>query len=215
MRFLYKEQKLVLWRQGLFFSFLCECVPCSYDATAAKSPLFEVNSIQFRGKEKFNLLSLVYVFQKKKNGFVRSHEKNSGETVRRLGTIMQSIFVPNQAPASAWIFGNSSVRVGTQGLFCPYLKTFVPPFLPTRLTAPGSPRMRKGPIIGILGRVVQSRVKITMVRAKFEFRYESLKSKFSFILFPCNLMIGFSKKNRENNPIKCFWTKEKETQVKI
>ena len=25
-------------------------------------------------------------------------------------------------PASAWIFGNSSVRVGTQGLFCPYLK---------------------------------------------------------------------------------------------
>ena len=55
-----------------------------------------------------------------------------------------------------------------------------------------------------LGRVVQSRVKITMVRAKFEFRHESLKSKVSFILFPCNLMIGCSKKNRENNPIKCF-----------
>ena len=36
--------------------------------------------------------------------------------------------MPNQEPASAWIFGNSSVRVGTQGLFCPYLKTFVPPF---------------------------------------------------------------------------------------
>ena len=34
------------------------------------------------------------------------------------------------------------MRVGTQGLFCPYLKTFVPPFLPTRLTAPESPRMR-------------------------------------------------------------------------
>ena len=49
--------------------------------------------------------------------------------------------MPNQEPASAWIFGNSSVRVGTQGLFRPYLKTFVPPFLPTRLTAPGSPRM--------------------------------------------------------------------------
>ena len=47
----------------------------------------------------------------------------------------------NQEPASAWIFGNSSVRVGTQGLFCPYLKTFIPPFLPTSLTAPGSPRM--------------------------------------------------------------------------
>ena len=58
-----------------------------------------------------------------------------------IGTIIQTLFVPNQEPASAWIFGNSSVRVGTQGLFCPYLKTFVPPFLPTRLTAPGSPRM--------------------------------------------------------------------------
>ena len=30
---------------------------------------------------------------------------------------------------------------GTQGLFRPYLKTFVAHFLPTRLTAPGSPRM--------------------------------------------------------------------------
>ena len=37
-------------------------------------------------------------------------------------------FVPNQEPGSAWSFGNSSVRVGTQGLFRPYLKTFVPPF---------------------------------------------------------------------------------------
>ena len=53
----------------------------------------------------------------------------------------KAVFVPNQEPASAWIFRNSSVRVGTQGLFRPYLKTFVLPFLPTRLTAPGSPRM--------------------------------------------------------------------------
>ena len=53
----------------------------------------------------------------------------------------KAFFVPNQEPASAWIFGNSSVKVGTQGLFHPYLKTFVPPFLPTRVTAPGSPRM--------------------------------------------------------------------------
>ena len=36
--------------------------------------------------------------------------------------------MPNQEPASVWMFGNSSVRVGTQGLFRPYLKTFVPPF---------------------------------------------------------------------------------------
>ena len=55
-----------------------------------------------------------------------------------------------------------------------------------------------------LGRVVQSRVKINRVRAKFEFRFESLKSKFSFILFTYNLMIGCSKKNRENYPGKCF-----------
>ena len=53
------------------------------------------------------------------------------------------------------------------------------------------------------------------VSAKFKFRYESLKSKFSFILFAYNLMIGCSKKNRENYPGKCFWTKEKETPVKM
>ena len=40
-----------------------------------------------------------------------------------------------------------------------------------------------------LGRVVQSRVKITGVSTKFEFRYESLKGKFSFILFAYKLMI--------------------------
>ena len=35
------------------------------------------------------------------------------------------------------------MRVGTQRLFRLYLKTFVALFLPARLTAPGSPRMRK------------------------------------------------------------------------
>ena len=38
------------------------------------------------------------------------------------------------------------------------------------------------------------------VSAKFELRYESLKSKFSLIHFAYNLMIGYSKKNRENYP---------------
>ena len=33
------------------------------------------------------------------------------------------------------------LRVGTQGLFRQCLKCFVAPFLPARLTAPGSPRM--------------------------------------------------------------------------
>ena len=36
--------------------------------------------------------------------------------------------MPNQEPVSAWIFENSSGRFGTQGLFHPYLKTFVPLF---------------------------------------------------------------------------------------
>ena len=55
----------------------------------------------------------------------------------------------------------------------------------------------------VLGRVVQSRVKITR-GAKFEFRYESLKSKSTFILFAYNLMIGCSIKNRENYRGNCF-----------
>ena len=50
--------------------------------------------------------------------------------------------MPNQEPAFTWPFGNGPVRVGTQGLFRLCLKTFVAPFLPAQLTAPGSPRMR-------------------------------------------------------------------------
>ena len=42
--------------------------------------------------------------------------------------------MPNQEPAFAWPFGNGPVRVGTQGLFRPCLKTFVAPFLLARLT---------------------------------------------------------------------------------
>ena len=67
----------------------------------------------------------------------RNRAKNSGETIRRLGTIIQSIFCAQSGAGIRY----SSVGVGTQGLVCPYLKTFIPPFLPTRLTAPGSPRM--------------------------------------------------------------------------
>ena len=47
--------------------------------------------------------------------------------------------MPNQESAFAWPFGNGPVRVGTQGFFRLCLKTSVAPFLPTRLTAPGSP----------------------------------------------------------------------------
>ena len=49
------------------------------------------------------------------------------------------------------------------------------------------------------GHVVQSWVKITRVSAKFEFRYESLRSKISIILFVDNLMF-------ENYTGKCLQT---------
>lgn len=48
-----------------------------------------------------------------------------------------------------------------------------------------------------LGQDVKSWVKIIQGCAKFEFKYESLKSKFRLIHFVLNLMNGYSKKNRE------------------
>ena len=74
---------------------------------------------------------------------VRTDEKNSGDSVRLLGTITQTIFVPNQEPAFAWPFGIGMVRVGTKGLFRPCLNTFFERFLPTRLTAPSFPRISR------------------------------------------------------------------------
>ena len=52
------------------------------------------------------------------------------------------------------------------------------------------------------------------VSAKFELGYDSLKRKFSLILFGHNLMIGYSKKNRENYPIVCD-KKEKKPELKF
>ena len=72
---------------------------------------------------------------------VRTHEKNSGETVRRLGNIIQSTFCAQSGAGIRLNFWKCPVRVGTQGLFRPYLKTFVPPFLLSQLTFPESPRM--------------------------------------------------------------------------
>ena len=65
-----------------------------------------------------------------------------------------------------------------------------------------------------LGWVVQSWVK-PKASARFEFRFESLKSISVLILFVYKLMIGSSKNNRENYPRKCFWAQEKETRVKF
>ena len=67
------------------------------------------------------------------------------------------------------------------------------------------------------GRVAQSWVKITPARvsAKFEFKYESLWSKYILTLFVNKLMIQCSMNIRENCLRKCFWTKEKGTRVKF
>ena len=47
-------------------------------------------------------------------------------------------------------------------------------------------------------------LRLPTVSAKFGLGYEGLKSKFSLILFAYNLMIGYSKKNRENYPREFF-----------
>ena len=69
---------------------------------------------------------------------VRTHEKNSGETVRRLGTIIQSIFCA-QSGASIRLTGlKLSGESWYPGAFPPVLGNFRA-FSQARLTAPGSP----------------------------------------------------------------------------
>ena len=58
-------------------------------------------------------------------------------------------------------------------------------------------------------------LRLPRVSARFEFRFESLKSISVLILFVYKLMIGSSKNNRENYPRKTFGTLEKETRVKF
>ena len=61
-------------------------------------------------------------------------QKNSGDAVRRLGTIIQSIFLPNQEPPFAWPFGHGVLSLDTQWFFRSCLETFVASFLPTLAT---------------------------------------------------------------------------------
>lgn len=66
------------------------------------------------------------------------------------------------------------------------------------------------------GHVVQSWVKITRVSAKFEFRYESLRCKFSFkILLVYNLMIGRSKKNSREKIVQENASDEKKKRPRL
>ena len=75
---------------------------------------------------------------------VRTQEKDSGEIVRRLGTIIQSIFCAQSAASIRLTVWKWSCESRYPGALRPCLKTFVAPFLPAQLTAPGSPRMFGG-----------------------------------------------------------------------
>ena len=76
------------------------------------------------------------------SGRVRTHEKNSGETVRRLGTIIQSIFCAQSGAGIHLNFWKWSGESRYPGALPPLLENFHPAFSPDWLTAPaGSPRM--------------------------------------------------------------------------
>ena len=73
---------------------------------------------------------------------VRTHEKNSGDAVRRLGPIIQSIFGAQSGASIRLTVRKWSGESRYPGPLPPMLdqKSFVAPFNPARLTAPGSPR---------------------------------------------------------------------------
>ena len=84
---------------------------------------------------------------------VRTHEKNSGDAVRRLGTIIQSIFCAQSGAGIRLNFWKWSGESRYPGALSPVMKTFVPPLLPTRPTAPGSPQPRsQGSLLPALSR---------------------------------------------------------------
>jgi len=116
---------------------------------------------------------------------VRTHEKNSRDAVRRLGTIIQSIFVPNQEPAFAWPFGNGrwkSVPRGSSacawklssGLF------FRPKWLPLGLRGCSLPRETE-----TTGKIT---LKLTLCKHKeINYRIPHFPSSFQSILFSYNI----------------------------
>ena len=78
-----------------------------------------------------------------------THEKNSGDAVRRLSTIIQGIFCAQSGASFRLTVCKWSGESRYPGAFPPVLeKTFVAPFLPTRLTSPGSPKMTRPPNFG-------------------------------------------------------------------
>ena len=51
---------------------------------------------------------------------VVTHHSTSGAVVRRLGRIIETIFLPNQEAALVEPFANGLIGVGSHGLFSPY-----------------------------------------------------------------------------------------------
>ena len=67
---------------------------------------------------------------------VRTHEKNSGETVRRLGTIIQSIFCAQSGAGIRLNFWKWSGESRYPGALPPILETFRPAFSPVPTDSP-------------------------------------------------------------------------------
>ena len=67
---------------------------------------------------------------------VRTHEKNSGETVRRLGTIIQSIFCTQSGAGIRLNFWKWSGESQYPGALSPVLENFRPAFSPDQTNCP-------------------------------------------------------------------------------
>ena len=70
---------------------------------------------------------------------VRTHKNNSGDAIRGLGTIIQSIFCAQPEASIRLTVWKWSGESQYPGAFPNVLKTFVAPLLQARLIAPGSP----------------------------------------------------------------------------
>ena len=80
---------------------------------------FDISSLSREIKMKASLARRTEQEWRWKSRRVRTHHSTSRVAVRRLGRIIQRIFLPNQEAALVEPFGNGLVRVGSQGLFSP------------------------------------------------------------------------------------------------
>ena len=78
-----------------------------------------------------------------------------------------------------------------------------------------SSQMFKINLLHISARFFKAGLTKPRVNGKFEFRYKSLKSKFSLILSNYSLMVGYSNKNKENFPESAFNQQKKISRLKF